>query len=775
MSRKKYLKFVCLFLLVLFLTISPLKAKSLASQLGEAQIYYQQGNYQKTLEILTNYPDQNLPLLQEYLGVCYQKIGLKIKALLAWKKAYNIYLEQDNLERATVCLISMAELYIDLGKPQQALSLIKQWKYPLPDYVNGIIGNAYLSAYDYGQAVNYYKKAINSNLNSQQSLANYNNLADSLNKLAQKYLQLSEFSTSATERNQLFEQYKNTKIEADKIESIAFEEAQNSLSFEGIKTEINHLENQPKPIIKSDKVIKKINNEINQLTDNPEKIQLLIRLSKLGKTDLLLEQAKEIANQTGDNLSLAVIYAELGHFYEREKDYQLALEYTQLAQLKIATFLNYNYLYQWQWQEARLLKAMGEEEQAKLAYFNSLDSINQIRPEIANAGNDVEFDFQQEISPIYKELVGLLLDNPTQENLAKALEIHDRLQLAELENLFREPCFYPENTQLEQWQKDNKIVIFIPIILSDSFQVIVSLPNQKYLYVKQEINRSELNDKIRQWQTDLTNVNGQRYLETGNFFYRLIFEPFAEKMAEIEPNLIVFFNEGLLRNVPMSSLYDSQTQQFLIEQYPLSFSLARNFLIANQQEELTSALAFGLSKPRPPINIPLPQVREEVELVANQLNIQGFIDESFTKDNLAKSLAENQPQLLHLATHGEFTGLIENSFIQSYDQVLSPRELEKLLILSRLNLLTLSACQTSIGNARSVLGLAGIAVRIGIPSVLGSLWSINDDITVDFVEDFYENYKNGVSTAVALRQAQIEQIKIQSHPFNWSPFILIGN
>ena len=128
----------------------------------------------------------------------------------------------------------------------------------------------------------------------------------------------------------------------------------------------------------------------------------------------------------------------------------------------------------------------------------------------------------------------------------------------------------------------------------------------------------------------------------------------------------------------MSTLYDTEEQEFLIEKYPVSLALGRNFLISQEISTDIKALAFGLSQPRPPINIPLPQVKEELKLVEAQLNAEGFIDQEFTKDNLQQYLRENQPTLLHLATHGEFTGLIENSFVQAYDQVITSKQLPQL-------------------------------------------------------------------------------------------------
>ncbi|MDE5070950.1 MAG: CHAT domain-containing protein [Trichodesmium sp. St5_bin8] len=61
-----------------------------------------------------------------------------------------------------------------------------------------------------------------------------------------------------------------------------------------------------------------------------------------------------------------------------------------------------------------------------------------------------------------------------------------------------------------------------------------------------------------------------------------------------------------------------------------------------------------------------------------------------------------------------------NQLIQSDNLQRSDRAIE---------LLSLSACQTAIGDQGAALGLAGVAVREGAISILGSLWSVNDTST----------------------------------------------
>jgi CHAT domain-containing protein len=162
--------------------------------------------------------------------------------------------------------------------------------------------------------------------------------------------------------------------------------------------------------------------------------------------------------------------------------------------------------------------------------------------------------------------------------------------------------------------------------------------------------------------------------------------------------------------------------------------------------------------------------------VGKILGGEQFLDEQFTVKRLGERLAATRPTILHLASHGQFTGSPDTSFIQAYDGLVSLNELERLLLESNspLDLLALSACETAAGNSRAVLGLAGVAVRAGARSVLGTLWSVSDDVTLTAISDFYQNLKSGMSKARALQRAQVRQIQRQAHPLSWSPFVLIG-
>jgi len=89
-----------------------------------------------------------------------------------------------------------------------------------------------------------------------------------------------------------------------------------------------------------------------------------------------------------------------------------------------------------------------------------------------------------------------------------------------------------------------------------------------------------------------------------------------------------------------------------------------------------------------------------------------------------------------------------------------------------------------LGDDRAALGLAGIAVRAGARSTVGSLWYVSDEATGKLMIRFYQELadsffgsKNPISKAEALRRAQLSVLQDHTffHPYFWSAFVLVGN
>ena len=142
--------------------------------------------------------------------------------------------------------------------------------------------------------------------------------------------------------------------------------------------------------------------------------------------------------------------------------------------------------------------------------------------------------------------------------------------------------------------------------------------------------------------------------------------------------------------------------------------------------------------------------------------------------------------VVHLATHGQFSSNLEETFILAWDKLLKIDDLDNLLRTndsqgaSDIELLVLSACQTATGDNRATLGLAGIAVRAGARSTLATLWSVDDRSTAALMSEFYKQLANtNLTKAEALQQAQLalwnNKERDWKRPYFWAAYVLVGN
>jgi len=92
-------------------------------------------------------------------------------------------------------------------------------------------------------------------------------------------------------------------------------------------------------------------------------------------------------------------------------------------------------------------------------------------------------------------------------------------------------------------------------------------------------------------------------------------------------------------------------------------------------------------------------------------------------------------------------------------------------------LVTLSACETGVNlvaPGEELIGLTRGFFSAGAPSVLISLWTVDDEATADLMEEFYRQLRRNQTPSSALRTAQIKLLAQTSHPFFWSSFVLVG-
>jgi CHAT domain-containing protein len=140
--------------------------------------------------------------------------------------------------------------------------------------------------------------------------------------------------------------------------------------------------------------------------------------------------------------------------------------------------------------------------------------------------------------------------------------------------------------------------------------------------------------------------------------------------------------------------------------------------------------------------------------------------------------------VVHLAAHGLF---VSNDPLSSYVQ-LAPSGIKGriqvkdvlALDLVQTELVVLSACSTGRGQvseSEDVVGLTRAFLAAGAPSVITTLWPVDDEASAALMTSFYRHLlQPGKRMAAALRAAQLELRGRPewSSPYFWAGFVLNG-
>lgn len=504
----------------------------------------------------------------------------------------------------------------------------------------------------------------------------------------------------------------------------------------------------------------------------------------------ILAEAKQEAQQIQDSRAESYALGSLGELYERTQQWATAEDLTQQS-LALAQSINAaDIVYRWQWQMGRLLKAQNKPEEAIAAYTEAVNTLQSLRSDLVAVNREVQFSFQTGIEPVYRQLVELLLESgttpePSQKRLAQARTVIEKLQVAELDNFFREACLEAQ-FQLDQVvdQAGAPAALFYPIILGDRLEVILKLSQQdELIHYSFPVSRNRVESSLALLRQQLVRPYSFRQVESlGKEVYDWLIAPVASTLAEHGTETLVFVLDGPFRNVPMSVLFDGK--QYLVEKY--SIALAPGLQLTNPQplpDSNLRVLIAGLSEARHGFS-QLSYVANEVDTIQDEVSSVVLFNQDFTATAFRNEMQASPFSVVHIATHGQFSSTAADTFILAWDNPINVNEINSLLR-SRdvsspepIELLVLSACQTAIGDQQAALGLAGVAVRAGARSTLASLWNLDDESASFLMNQFYQELtETSVSRAEALRQAQLKLLEqpLYRHPRYWAPYVLLGN
>jgi len=390
---------------------------------------------------------------------------------------------------------------------------------------------------------------------------------------------------------------------------------------------------------------------------------------------------------------------------------------------------------------------------------------------------------------------------------------------------------YPQYYQLKYQNRTPKIIEIQENILDEESLLLEYFITPDAVYVlairKDEVqvkkidNPKLINNSIENLKKTLSNFRyltenkkeaWDKYTTSAYNLYQLLVADFVQD-PEIKKLIIVPdkslgripFETFITKKVSGQETKTYESLDYLVKKYAIYYSYSASLLLNKGiQKTKSSGQVLGMAASYDPTKvlgvrkdpnqlklrkglIDLPGAKKEVE--ALQMNYEGtyFFGKEANEHNF-KTIDFKKYSIVHLAMHGimnkttpmlsslaftENTDSLEDGFLHAY-------ELTNLEIPS--DLMILSACETGDGSVRlteGVMSLARSCLYAGTPSVLMTLWQVNDQSTSIIISRFYEKLAQGMTKSEALRTAKLDYLKVASgitaHPNLWAALVNLGD
>jgi CHAT domain-containing protein/predicted negative regulator of RcsB-dependent stress response len=543
-----------------------------------------------------------------------------------------------------------------------------------------------------------------------------------------------------------------------------------------------------------------------------------------GKAQVLTKQDKRLE-------ALALYEKAISYF---EKVRELAafreLKINLLRELynkyeEVTLFMIYNKYYHKAYKYAEAIKSRVFIDQMAEGLVNLEKGL---KPEL----RDKRDNLVAKLSNISKEM------HETRDNEEKKLaELKEKYQKTqnEFEDLFIKiridnPLYasvrYPEPISVLSLQKEvlkNGEILVRYFITSDRVYVFL-VSNKMFKVVPLEVKAGQIRYYVERFLKDLDTRDMEKY---GKLLYRELFKPIESKL---KGNLdIIIVPDSHLEKIPFESFIIGKAKSgrpiFLLEKYRIKyiqgaslFSLLRKYY--QRDRETNNFIGFGDPvydydnfKQGQPEQVSMKTADEIKEIfhdryaraggLMNRLQGSGeevktiarlfenksqksliYLREQASEDN-AKASNLKEFDYIHFACHG----ILEDEFqCLALSQLQGDQSSEDgYFTLNEImncdynaKLVVLSGCRTGSGKmerAEGVTGLTRAVMYAGTPSVIASLWVVDDPATKELMVTFYKNMlEKNLDKVEALRQAKLEMLKNTkySSPLFWSAFVMYG-
>lgn len=247
------------------------------------------------------------------------------------------------------------------------------------------------------------------------------------------------------------------------------------------------------------------------------------------------------------------------------------------------------------------------------------------------------------------------------------------------------------------------------------------------------------------------------------------------------PTELLIVPHDALHYLPFQALMPAAGRYVLQETMLHYYSSASLMQFTRAKEQAGAPTLFALGNPdfQDP-TLSLRYARREAQGIASLFPDSALVTgKAATKATSREEIRRHT--VLHFATHAEFDEadpLGSSLLLASTDGEESRLEVQEIFGLDlHASLVVLSACETALGKLTrgdELTGLTRAFIYAGAPSVITTLWQVNDRASYELMREFYRNLKAGREKAEALRQAQLAIMDKYPRPYYWAAYQLTG-
>lgn len=337
----------------------------------------------------------------------------------------------------------------------------------------------------------------------------------------------------------------------------------------------------------------------------------------------------------------------------------------------------------------------------------------------------------------------------------------------------------PEGTACLQFLNvGENIIAYIAVKNAPPFTISISLKDKG-------LNQKKFSQKLIKVRALIQNRASVSTVNKGLAeLYKVLFIEIEEPLQRLGVRSIVINASGILRYVPLATLYDGK--KYLVEKYQITNITGLDLIRLTKnsgERRITDVNAVIFADP----DGTLPVGKNEGEFISKLFqNVKLYIGNNASLDEFESMLGN--VNFIHLATHAKLDpDNPANSYILfakgkkwKYSDMMG-------FNVQNIDSIVLSACSTAISEKCTGGEIEGMAYQLlkksPSGSVLASFWDADDAATAEFMVEYYQHITNSIKKnhsldrGGALRQAQLTLLKKTetSHPYYWAAFTLFGD